>query len=78
MNTSRLSVPSGPTARRIPSRQTAESNSAIRSRALRVKVMAARAAYRATLDATGRGSEDAYRAMEEAEAAWDASVEEVS
>lgn len=39
---------------------------------LKEKVIAARAAYRATLDETGRGSEELYRAMEEAEAEWDA------
>ncbi len=33
--------------------------------------MEARKAYRATLDPTGRGSDAAYAAMEQAEAAWD-------
>lgn len=43
---------------------------------LKQAVIAARNAYRATLDAAGRGSEDAYRAMEAAEAEWDAAPEE--
>ena len=38
---------------------------------LKGRVMEARRAYRATLDATGRGSAELYRAMEAAEAEWD-------
>ena len=36
------------------------------------KVQAARAAYRATLDPTGHGSEDAWAAMQAAEEEWQA------
>ena len=38
---------------------------------LKQRVIEARAAYRATLDATGNGSAEAYRAMEAAENTWD-------
>ena len=43
--------------------------------ALKAKVIAARAVYRATLDLCGRGDEAAYRAMEAAEEEWDAEAE---
>ncbi len=61
-----------PEDKSMPDATLAAKAAAAKDKVMEARVMEARAAYRATLDAAGRGSEDLGRAMEEAEAAWEA------